>query len=361
MFKALLSALLLSCLAQAQLAPTVPSPARPAQPAAPAPAVEVPPNAPVITINGFCPDAPANTDPKSPECKTIVTRAQFEKLIDTLNAKMPPQARQNVANDYAKMLVLSSEAKKRGLEDTQRYKDLVNFVKMQVAAQELLHSIQDQSKPSDAEIAKYYDDNKAKYEEISLKRVFLPRNSPGAKPTDPKPTDEELKAEGEKIRTRLAAGEDFDKVQQEIYTAKGYKSPPPPTSIPNWRRDAVPPAQASLFDLKQGELSPVMVEPAGAYVYQITEKKITPLDSVKSEIQSQLGSQKMRAEMDSLTSSIKPDLNETYFRGFSGSPMGPGMVGPANASPRVNRMPSPAAQTSSAPKAAAPKASTQQQ
>jgi len=360
MLKTVSCALLLCCMAQAQLAPSVPQ-AAPAKPAPPPPTAEIPPTAPVITIDGFCPDAPAGTDPKSPECKTIVTRAQFEKLVDTLNPKMPPQARQNVANDYAKMLVLSSEAKKRGLEDTERYKDLVNFVKMQVAAQELLHTIQDQAKPTDAEVQKYYQDNSSKYEEISLRRVYIPRNSPTAKPTDPKVTDEALKAEGEKIRARLAAGENFDKVQQELYTEKGYKVPPPPTSIPNWRRESVPPAQASLFDLKQGELSQVMIEPAGAYIYRVEEKKVTPLETVKSEIQSQLGNQKMRTEMEALTSSIKPDLNEAYFRSQAGPPMGPGMVGPANSSPRVTVAPGPTAQKTPAPKPAAPKASTPQQ
>lgn len=351
MLKALSSILLFGCMASAQLAPTVP-------PAAP---VEVAPDAPVITIDGFCPDAPSGTDAKSASCKTVVTRAQFEKLIDTLNPKMPPQARSNVANDYAKMLVLSSEAKKRGLEDTQRYKDLVNFIKMQVAAQELLHTVQEQSKPTDADIQKYYEDNASKYEEISLRRVFIPRNGPTVKPTDARVTDDQLKAEGAKIRARLAAGEDFDKVQTEIYTAKGYKSPPPPTSIPNWRRESVPPAQAPLFDLKQGELSQVMVEPAGAYIYKIEKKQTTPLDTVKSEIQTQLGSQKMRDAMDALTSSIKPQLNEAYFRSVSGMPMGPGMVGPANASPHVTVAPTPASQRATTAKSPAPKASTPKQ
>src|ERR1700744_4616151 len=192
MFKALSSVFLFGCIAGAQLAPTVP-PAAP-QSSSQLP-VEVAPDAPVITIDGFCPNAGSGTDAKSPSCKTVITRAQFEKLVDTLNPKMPPQARQSVANDYAKMLVLSTEAKKRGLEDTQRYKDLVNFIKMQVAAQELLHQVQDQSKPTDAEIQKYYQDNAAKYEEISLQRIFIPRNSP--KPTDPRLTDDQLKAEAE--------------------------------------------------------------------------------------------------------------------------------------------------------------------
>lgn len=340
MIKALVSSVLLCSIAYAQAAPA-PSAQAPKPPASPA-AAELPPTAPVITIQGFCPGTSA-AEKKSPDCKTVITKAEFEKLIDTLNPKMPPQARQSVANDYAKMLVFADDAKRRGLEDTPRFKELVKFITMQVAAQELVRSIQEQTKPSPAEVEKYYHDNASKYEEVSLKRIFIPRNNPNAKPTDPKPTDEDLKKEGEKARAEIAAGADFDKVQKEIYDAKGYKTPPPPTTIPNWRKDSVPPAQASLFELKQGDLSQVMVEPAGAYVYKVMEKKTIPLDTVKMEIESRLGNDQMRSKMEELTSSVRSELNEAYFRTFQGP--GPGMIGPAGMRPPANAGgPAPAAQ-----------------
>lgn len=371
MSKVLVSVFFLGCLGFAQAAPPAQSgnvsvtPKPPASvgvvPQAPThTAADLPPTAPVITIPGFCPDAPKGTDAKSPHCKTVVTKAAFEKLIDTLNPKMPPQARQNVANDYAKILVLSDEAKKQGLEDTQHYKDLVKFIQMQVAAQEMLRHVQEETKPTPADIDKYYKDNASKYEEISLKRVFIPRNSPTAKPEDKKPTDEELKAEGDKVRAQLASGADFDKVQKDIYEQKGYKTPPPPTTIPNWRRDAVPPQQASLFDLKAGELSPVSVEPAGVYIYKVESKKDIPLDQVRAEIESQLGAQKMRAKMDELTQSIKPELNQEYFSSLA--PQGPGPIRPmgAVAPPRgLSVTTQPSAQK--APNAPAPGSATPKQ
>src|SRR5581483_10572894 len=302
MIKAIVCTLLLGSIAFAQAIPPM-NPPQMSKPAVPAPAAaDIPPNAPVITIAGFCPNAPA-AEKKSPQCKTVVTKAEFEKLIDTLNPKMPPQARQSVATDYAKMLVFADDAKRRGLEDTPRFKELVKFITMQVAAQELVRNLQEQTKPSQADVEKYYNDNASKYEEISLKRIFIPRNTPNAKPTDPKPTDDDLKKEGEKARAELASGADFDKVQKEIYDAKGYKAPPPPTTVTDWRRESVPPAQASLFDLKKGELSPVMVEAAGAYIYRVEDKKSIPLETVKTEIETRLGSEQMRAKMESLTSS----------------------------------------------------------
>src|SRR4051794_12848674 len=122
---------------------------------------EVPANAPVITLHGLCPDKPAGTDPKSAECLTIVTRAEFEHLANTLSPNMPATAKQSLASDYARMLVISNEARKRGLENSEHYKDLVNFLKMQLLAQELFRNYQDQAKPTAAEVEKFYNENAA--------------------------------------------------------------------------------------------------------------------------------------------------------------------------------------------------------
>jgi hypothetical protein len=285
---------------------------------APTEKIQVAPDAPIITVHGLCPDKPAGTDPKSPECETIVTRAQFEHMVEMLAPNIPPSARQQLAGDYTRMLVLSDEARKRGLDKTERYNEILAFMKMRILQQELLSNVQEKAKPSAAEVQKYYDDNKDKYEELTLKRVFVPRNSPAADLQTPgaNKTDDQLQAEGEKTRARLAAGEDFDKVQKEVYEAAGYKTPPPPTSIPNWRQDAVPAQQKSLFQLNRGDLSKVIVEAPGAYIYKVEAKEITPFSQVKPEIESQLQNQHVQQQMEALTNSIKPDINQAYFRGM---------------------------------------------
>ncbi|MGZ4816111.1 MAG: peptidylprolyl isomerase, partial [Terriglobales bacterium] len=252
-------------------------------------------------------------DANSPDCKTVVTKAAFEKLVNILNPKMPGATRENLANDYAKMIVLSHDAKKRGVENTERYKELVRFATMQLASQELFHMMQEESKPTEAEVDKYYHDHLPKFEEISLKRIFIPRNRADAKAEDKMPTDEDLQAEGEKLKARLHGGEDFDKVQKEVYTSKGYEAPPPPTNISGWRAESLPPDQKSLAELKQGELSPVMVEAAGAYIYRLEEKKTAPLETVKPGIEAELSKEALNAKMQALLSSIKPELNNAYF------------------------------------------------
>src|SRR4051812_45325834 len=130
--------------------PAMPSVQEPAKPA------EITADTPVITLNGLCPDKPAGTDPKSPDCKTVVTKAQFEKLASTLAPNMPGSAKQQLAGDYARMLVLSEEAKKRGVDKTEKFQSIMQFMRMRVMSQELLASVQERAKPSAEQIQQVY-------------------------------------------------------------------------------------------------------------------------------------------------------------------------------------------------------------
>jgi hypothetical protein len=291
---------------------------------------EVPPSAAVITLHGLCPDKPSGTDPKSPDCQTVVTRAEFEHLADTLSPNMPANGKPSLANDYARMLVISAEARKKGLENSEHYKDLVSFLKLQLLAQELFRSYQEQAKATPAEVEKYYKDNASNYEELSLKRLFIPRNRPDqvhalAKPsgpaTAPKPlTDSDLQAQGEKLRTRLEAGTDFDALQKEIYASAGYKAPPPPSTISNWRKEADPPTEQELFELKPKQFSKVIIEPAGAYIYQVQERKQIPLAEVKQQIESTLTQARLHQLVDGLMAGLKPEVNQAYFGALAAQP-----------------------------------------
>jgi len=62
--------------------------------AAPAPASNLPPDTPVITIHGMGDGEPAGTVSSAPDYKTIVTRGQFDKLVDTLQPRPSPPINQ---------------------------------------------------------------------------------------------------------------------------------------------------------------------------------------------------------------------------------------------------------------------------
>jgi hypothetical protein len=282
----------------------------------------VAPDAAVITIDGLC-EKPANSSAMPADCKTVVTRADFEKLIDAVQPNLPQTARKQIAQRYAMMLYLAEKAHQAGLDQGPAFDEKLSIARLQLLAQlGGAHAHEDAAKVTDGEIANYYQEHAADYETISFDRLRIPKQKQpktaapktGAPAVGQKPDSEEgaMKAEADKLRARAAAGEDFAKLQQEAYDFAGYsqiKSGDP--RVNQARRPTVPPADQSIFDLKKGDVSQVFDDGGEFVVYKIEAVEAMPLAGVRDEISRKLASEREKAMMDNLQKSTK--LDDAYF------------------------------------------------
>ena len=284
----------------------------------------VSPNAPVITIKGVCDPS----DKRSPalECRTEITRAEFEKVMDAVQPNMPARARRQFANRYATILAMSIKAKEMGLDKGPDYEEHMKLARMQVLASALNKEIQEKaSEISDKEVDDYYKNDPDKFAQAELMRIYVPKTQQTPAEQDKKtPTEAQQKAraeegaktmqaEADKLRARAAAGEDFNKLQAEAFQVAGIKSPAPNTTMGNVRRNVLPPSQASAMDLKPGEVSPVIADQSGFFIYKLVSKGTVPLDQSREEIKGTLRSQRLQEEMKSVQESATPTLDEAYF------------------------------------------------
>jgi hypothetical protein len=353
--------LLLSALAFSQTTTPAPKPATPsaAKPKAPAPPAvkseapakpaakaEVPPNAAVITIEGVCNGKVPATP--SPECKTVISRAEFENLADALDPAMPPARRQQLADAYSRLLVMSDAANQMGIGSTPQAQQVINFYRMQTLMQLLARELQKQaSNVPPAETEKYYNEHGQQFEQATLQRLFIPKTPPGGE----KPADEKtLQAEAEKLHAAAAAGGDFEKLQKQAYDDLGIKTPPPTTNAGTQRRATLAPGQAKVFDLQPGQISEILNEPAGVYIFKLEAKKKLTLPEVTPEINRTLESERMKEAVDKITKNVKPVLNQQYFG--ESAPTAPGGMPPGRppAPPRVGQPPAGAPPTAPPPK-----------
>ena len=323
--------------------------------AAATPVAEIPENAAVLTITGVCP-APSTASAKTAasktatgktttakagaknpaDCKTVITRKEFEKIASGLSPNVTPQLKRQLATALPKFMAMSEAAEKKGLENTESFKETLKIAKMQILTTQLQRQVQeDADKVSDSDIEAYYKKNPEAFEQFSLDRLFIPRNKQIAQEKtegDEKLTDEQQKAradaekakqeQGQKdmdqlaeaLQKRAAAGEDFAKLQKEAYDAAGMKMDNPTVNLPSVRRTGLPPAQAAVFDLKAGDVSAVISDAGGHYVYKVVSKTEAPLDDkLKAEIHNTLKTQRLREMMDTYQNSYKVDQNEAYF------------------------------------------------
>lgn len=337
--------LLLAGLAYGQAAQPATPPATGAKaetsaPAAPekAPEVKVGPDDTVITIKAFCADTMLQGD----ACKTAITKAQFEKVTDALQPGMSPAVRRQAATFYSRMLKMSSAAEKRGLDKGPTFDEKMALARMQILSQELTRSLQeDSAKVSDSDIEDYYKKNEASYEQATFARIYIPRSkqikpAPAppaaakagekpdakatAKPVVPQtPTPEQQKAaeeamtkEATLLRARAVKGEDPDKLQKEAYTVAGLSGSAPSTTMDKVRSSTLPANHRTAMDLKPGDVSEVISDPnSGHYIYKLISKETLSLDAVKTEIKSQLSSQRFRDSMQGFQQNV--DLNDAYF------------------------------------------------
>jgi PPIC-type PPIASE domain len=314
----------------AQTAPA-PAPQAPQQEAGdeqsnshPAPTSNLPPGTPVITMTGVCEAPKAEGPAAKSECKTVITRAEFEKLTNTLQPNMSRELRQKLANEYPQILYMSQEARRRGLDKDTHYLEVLKFTKMELLKLELERANQEQAgKVSEAEITAYHDKNAKSFDQASLLRVYIPRLSqtdmpkPGSSPAEVETAREKSEAAmanlADNLHTRAAAGEDFQKLQKEAYEAAGVKSATPPTANHKVRRGSLPASQASVFDMKPGELSPILNEPSGYYFYKLVSKTTPSWADTKEEIRNTLSGQRLQAIQKNTQGVVSYKLNKEYF------------------------------------------------
>jgi hypothetical protein len=334
----------------------------------------VPENAVVLTVTGVCPPAPkaaaagsktsagkTTAAVKPADCKTVLTREQFEKIASGLSPNLTPQLKRQLATALPRFIAMSEAAKEKGLDKSPRFQEMMKFVKMQLLTRELERTVQEQAdKIPPQELEDYYKKHSEAYEQLSLDRLFIPRYKqiPLVKEKDDDDKEEKLTEEQQKakdeadkakqeageqelnkladsLRTRAAAGEDFTTLQKTAFEASGMKMDAPNVNLPTVRRTGLPQAHASVFDLKAGEVSAVISDNGGHYIYKVVSKEVLPLDKVKEEVRNKLKSDHIKEVMDKYQNSYHAESNEAYL-----GPAAP-PAGPMGARPGVPRMPRP--------------------
>jgi hypothetical protein len=123
-----------------------------------------PENAVVLTVFGVCPSTSTTAASKSvagsktataaakpaaakkpADCKTEITRKEFEKIASGLAPTVTPQLKRQLAAALPKFMAMSEAAKAKGLDKTPQYEETLKVVKMQILTQQLQRSVQEEA------------------------------------------------------------------------------------------------------------------------------------------------------------------------------------------------------------------------
>src|ERR1051326_1521364 len=319
-----------------QIPGAAPGPSAQATPP-PRPPEQVSPDAPVVTIQGLCPDGQQRLE-QSDSCTLVFTRSQFEAMVKAVNVtdqNYTLPALKSLATSYVTVLTLADAAEKEGIDKDPRFQELLKVSRERSLADAYRLYLKEKfSNPSQAEIEEYYNKNIAKFEQVKVDRILIPKVN--SKRSQEKPEEFEKKARqlAEAIRERAAKGEAINALQAEVYKTLGIESTPAPTEVAaGGKASWLPAVQADINALTPGQVTQVETEPSGFYVYKLRSRTVAPLERVRTQVIYEVSHQNIEAALKAITGKVHSQLNEQYFNPKSMSPPPPARL-PGSSAPR---------------------------
>jgi parvulin-like peptidyl-prolyl isomerase len=299
-----------ACFAQQPGQPA--APATPGMPASHQPMLQNPPPAGVQPI----------TLPPEAVVLTIgsekITRAQFEELVKALSdsgrMQNTPQARKQLAQQFAQLHVLALEARKRKLDQSPAAKQMMEIQVDQFLASELAKQVQDSQKIDEAQLKAYYDQHKGQYEQVKAEHILIRyKGSQVPLRTGQKDlTEEEALAKAKEVRQKIADGGDFAALAKSESDDTGTAATG--GALPPFAKgQMVPEFETAAFGQEVGTVSQPVKSKFGYHIIKVVEHKTKTFDEARPDIEKQLQPQMLRDAMDQIEKQTPVTLDDTYF------------------------------------------------
>ncbi len=183
-----------------------------------------------------------------------ISEEDYKKAVEQLGpqaemVKTNPQVRQQFLDHMIERSLLAGEASSAKVEDSDRYKALVETAKRDILAQLYLEKyIADQT--TEPKLKDYFEKNKKKFQEKEIKAVHIL-------------FEEKQKAEAEKVLKEIIAKNNFDEMQKKYATdPNGSKG-----GDLNWFKAGrmVPEFEKAAFATEKGKVHPALVKTQFGY------------------------------------------------------------------------------------------------
>lgn len=249
--------------------------------------------------------------------------SQFQHL---LNGVSPEQRslilahQREVAQQYGQMLAFTQAAERRGLDHSSQFLFEMQMARSKALANELVSTLQNESKPTDAQIKAYYDAHPDEFLEVRARHILIAdSDTPGGAS---KLTPAQAEAKIQDIAARLKKGEDFASLAKQYSDDPGSKNKGGELGFVGYGQ-TVPEFQKQLWTLPVGQTSAPFQTRFGYHIVQAEAHRQVPLDKARADIAQQLTTEAVRQKMAAISKSIPVVLNESYFAAHQPAPAKP--------------------------------------
>jgi hypothetical protein len=170
-------------------------------------------------------DKSSDDEAKASSCQTVITRDQFERLIDAVQPNMPSRGRREFAESYADALVLAKKAEQIGLDRGPNYEEQMKIARIQILSQDMKKVIQERAFQISERTSKttitITRDSRGSGSDLFQNRQ-LPSSSNNKRDDGDRQKrrgnpEQTVKEEANSLRGREIDGEGFTKLQADAY------------------------------------------------------------------------------------------------------------------------------------------------
>src|ERR1017187_317496 len=268
------------------------------------------------------PDLPDDTQVAVFDDGTRFTMGDFKKIFGALppeNQQMALRDRQTFLQQWGLMRKLAQMAEKSKLDQQSPVKETLDYYRMMILSQAKLNDQLTKGTVEPADVVKYYDLNKEKYNLVKVKAIYIAfDDQPGATAKGKKPLSEaEAKAKAANVLEKIRGGADFVKLVKEN-SDDGTSRDKDGDFITLRPNDSVPEAvRTAVFALQKGEVSEPVRQQNGYYLLRADEVTYRPLSQVRDEIFSALKEQQYAEWMDKTNKENKVLFTSPEFLGLT--------------------------------------------
>ena len=268
---------------------------------------------------------PNMVPPNVPPDKVIITAGdvkltaqQFDNIIASLpqNYQMSARGpgRRQFAEAVARILVLSEEGRRRGLDKTPAFQVQLMFATDNLLAGITGEQVTKEVKVDDAELRKYYDAHITDFEQAKAAHILIrAQGSQVPNPAGKKElSDAEALAKAQDIRKKLEEGGDFAALAKENSDDTGSAAQGGSLGIVHHGQMVAPFEQAT-FALKPGELSQPVKTQFGYHIIKLESKETRSFEDVKPELERRLKPEMTQKTIEDLVKKANTTLDPEFF------------------------------------------------
>jgi peptidyl-prolyl cis-trans isomerase C len=249
----------------------------------------------------------------------VITATQVDQFLKNLPPQVsgrygPDRIRREIVDGFVSMELIANEARRRGIDKREDMKLKIEMLVDQALARELEQELRKDIKVDEAELKKYYEQNKDKYTahtRMRASRITVP-------------TEEQAKA----VLARIKKGEDFSELAKKFSKDENALRG---GSMGTVRQGKLPPElDKVLAGLKEGQVSQPVKTQQGYVILRvdkITEYPQRSYEEMKPRIERMVMREKISKVMNQIKEEAKKktrvEINEGYFVKI-GKPSGPG-------------------------------------